>query len=89
MAITFALLLGAALLLGMLIFRSRCCSCPSPSATLGPFAQAEAPGGSPAALPTPSTKAPVSPHPLATPAPAVSEENSTEALWAPEVVLGP
>lgn len=36
MAIIFGLLLGVALLLGMLFFRSRCCSCPLPAATRGP-----------------------------------------------------
>lgn len=43
MAIIFGLLLGVALLLGILVFRSRYCSCPSPATILGPFVWSEAP----------------------------------------------
>lgn len=42
-AIIFGLLLGVALLLGILVFRSRYCSCPSPATILGVFVWSEAP----------------------------------------------
>ncbi|KAK2489926.1 hypothetical protein MC885_005149 [Smutsia gigantea] len=60
-AIIFGLLLGVALLLGILVFRSRCCTCPCPPTILGPFAQSEAPKCSPDDPPIPGTRAPVCP----------------------------
>lgn len=55
MAIIFGLLLGVALLLGMLVFRSRCFSCAPnpPSPPWVPCAQAEAPECSPNSTPMP------------------------------------
>lgn len=43
MAIIFGLLLGVALLLGTLVFRSRCCSRPAPATIAGPFVWSESP----------------------------------------------
>lgn len=53
MAIIFGLLLGVALLMGMLFFRSRCCCCPSLATTQGPFAWPEIPERSPSNPPSP------------------------------------
>lgn len=63
MAIIFGLLLGVALLLGMLVFRSRCFSCapnrpPHPGS---PVPRQKLLNAVPTALPRPSPKAPVSP----------------------------
>lgn len=53
MAIIFGVLLAVALLLGIVVCRSRCCSCSSPATILGPFVRAEAPEYSPSDPPVP------------------------------------
>lgn len=47
MALIFGMLLGVGLLLGIVVCRSRYCSCPSPDTFLGPFVWPAAPGSSP------------------------------------------
>lgn len=66
MAVIFGLLLGVGLLLGILVFRSRCCSCPSPPTILVPLPGQKPLNAAATTLPPPSTKAPVCPstHPV-------------------------
>lgn len=52
-AILFGVLLAVALLLGVVVCRSRCCSCSSPVTILGPSVWAEAPEYSPGDPPIP------------------------------------
>lgn len=80
MAIIFGLLLGVALLLGMLLFRSRCFSCAlNPAAHPGsPVPEQKLLNAVPTAFPPTSPRTPESPQP-----PVVSEESSAEEHLGP------
>lgn len=84
MAIIFGLLLGVALLLGMLVFRSRCFSCAlnPPPRPGSPMPRQKLQNAVPTAFPPTSPRTPEYP-------PLFLRRAQLKSIWAPEVVLGP